>query len=202
MLIVLLAAVGLVLLIACVNAANLLLARASARQREISVRAALGAGRGRLIRQMLAESLLISLLGAACGAVIAVGGVRALVALLPADFPRAYAIHVNGAVFAFTVVVALATGILFGLVPALQVSRSDLQQGLRDGARGSTSGAGHLHFRNMLVVSEVSLTFVLLIGAGLMLRSFVNLLRMDPGFRPERVLTANIALPSQDRFAT
>jgi predicted permease len=195
MLLVLLGAVGLVLMIACANAANLLLARATARQREIAVRAALGAGRSRLVRQMLAESLVISLAGGALGAVLAIGGVRALALLAPADFPRAAAIHVNGAVFAFTFAIALATGVLFGLAPAMQAARTDLQQVLREGGRGASAGTRQLWLRNALVVGEVSLACVLLAGAGLLLRSFVNMLRADPGFRPQRVLTAAISLP-------
>jgi predicted permease len=195
LLLVLLGAVALVLLIACANAANLLLARATVRQREMAVRAAIGASRSRLVRQMLAESLLISVLGGGLGAALAIAGVRALVALLPAGFPRADAIHVNVAVFAFTFVVALATGILFGLAPAVQTARANVQQGLRDGGRASTSSGRHIRLRNFLVVGEVSLACVLLIGAGLMLRSFVNLLRMDPGFRPDHLLTASISLP-------
>src|SRR5260370_9166771 len=141
MLLVLLGAVGLVLLIACVNAANLLLARAAARQKEIAVRAALGAGRARLGRQMWAESLLISLLGGALGALLAVAGVRVLVSFLPPGFPRVDAIHVNGVVFGVTALVAIATGLFFGLVPAVQASRIDVQQGLHEGGRGS-SGSG------------------------------------------------------------
>jgi putative ABC transport system permease protein len=195
LLLVLLGAVGLVLLIACANAANLLLARATARQREIAVRAALGASRSRLVRQMLAESLLISLLGGGFGAAIAVGGVQALTSLLPADFPRAAAIHVNASIFAFTMLIALATGILFGLAPAAQAARTDLQQTLREGGRGATSGSRRLRLRNALVIGEVSLACILLIGAGLMLRSFVNLLHTDPGFRPQHVLTALVTLP-------
>ncbi len=197
LLLVLLGAVALVLLIACANAANLLLARAAARQREISVRAALGAGRARLVHQMLTESLLIALLGGGLGAGIAVAGVRTLVALLPAGFPRADTIHVNAAVFTFTLLIALATGMLFGLAPALQAARTNLQQSLRDGGRGSTGSGRHTRLRSVLVVGEVSLACVLLIGAGLMLRSFVNLLRTDPGFRPEHVLTASISLPNE-----
>ena len=195
LLLVLLGAVGLVLLIACANAANLLLARASARQREIAVRTALGAGRARLIRQMLTESLLIAFLGGGLGVVIALAGVRLLVSLLPPDFPRASAIHVNAAVFGFTFLVALATGILFGLAPALQAARTDVQDNLRAGGRGSGSHRGHLRLRSALVVGEIGLACLLLIGAGLMLRSFVNLLRADPGFRPEHLLTARVLLP-------
>jgi putative ABC transport system permease protein len=195
MLLVLLGSVGMVLLIACVNTANLLLARATARQREVAVRAALGAGRWRLVRQMLAESLLLAILGGGLGALLASAGVRALVAFLPADFPRVSAIHVNGTVFAFTTLIALATGILFGLAPALQSSRADLQQGLREGGRGSSASGRHTRLRSVLVVGEVGLACVLLSGAGVMLRSFVNLLHTDPGFQPTHVLTARISLP-------
>ncbi|HWC97157.1 MAG TPA: ABC transporter permease [Candidatus Sulfopaludibacter sp.] len=195
LLMVLLGAVGMVLLIACVNTANLLLARSSARQREIAVRAALGAGRWRLVRQMLAESLLLAALGCGLGALLAMGGVRALVALLPAGFPRAAAIHVNGVVFAFTAAVGLLTGIVFGLVPALQSSRADLQQGLREGGRGRTAGARQTSLRSVLVVGEVGLACVLLVGAGVMLRSFLNLLNTNPGFQAQHVLTAELSLP-------
>ncbi|PYT96259.1 MAG: hypothetical protein DMG38_24450 [Acidobacteria bacterium] len=195
MLLVLLGAVGLVLLIACVNAANLLLARAAARQKEIAVRAALGAGRGRLVRQMLAECLLISVLGGALGALLAIGGLRVLVYFLPPGFPRTDAIHVNGFVFAFTALVAVATGLFFGLVPAVQASQTDPQQGLRDGGRGSSESGRQTKLRAALVVGEVGLACLLLVGAGVLLRSFVNLLKTDPGFQPEHVLTAEIALP-------
>jgi putative ABC transport system permease protein len=196
MLLVLLGAVGLVLLIACVNAANLLLARAAARQREIAMRVALGASRGRLVRQMLAESLLISVLGGALGAVLAIVGVRVLVPFLPAGFPRLDAIHVNGAVFGFTVAIALATGLIFGLAPAVQASRTDPQQGLRDGGRGSSGSGRQTRLRAVLVVGEVGLACLLLVCAGVLLRSFVNLLKSDPGFLREHVLTAEIALPA------
>ncbi len=195
MLLVLLGAVGLVLLIACVNVANLLLARAVARQREIAMRAALGASRGRLVRQMLAESLLISVLGGALGALLAIVGVRVLVTFLPAGVPRLDAIHVNGVVFGFTVAIALATGLIFGLVPGVQASRTDPQQGLRDGGRGSSGSGRQTKLRAALVVGEVGLACLLLVGAGVLLRSFVNLLKTEPGFRPEHVLTAEIALP-------
>ncbi len=197
MLFVLLAAVGLLLLIACVNAANLLLARASARVREIAVRSALGAARGRIVRQLLTESLVIAFAGAALGTVLAVGGVRALVALLPAGFPRAAEIHLDPWVFLFTLVVAMVTGLLFGLVPALTASRTDLQQSLREGGRSSTGSSRQLRLRNFLVVGETGLACVLLIAAGLILHSFVNLLKSDPGFRPQQVLTAGISLPDE-----
>jgi predicted permease len=184
-----------VLLIACANAANLLLARATARQRELAVRLALGAQRSRLIRQLLTESLLIAFLGGALGFALAVGGVKTLVSLMPADFPRSHEIHVSASVFAFTFLISAATGILFGLIPAIQASRTDPRQGLHEGGRNAT-GSGRLsRLRNVLVISEVSLACVLLIGAGLMLRSLLNLLHLDPGFKQEHVLTATLSLP-------
>jgi predicted permease len=196
MLLVLLGAVGLLLLIACVNAANLLLARSSARAREIAVRSALGAARSRIIRQLLTESVLIASLGAALGTVLAVIGVRVLVALLPPGFPRSSEIHLDAGVFAFTVAAAFLTGILFGFIPALVASGHDLQQNLRESSRGLSSGARQALLRNGLVIGEVGLACVLLIGAGLMLNSFVRLLNSDRGFRPENVLTASISLSS------
>ncbi len=195
MLFVLLAAVGLLLLIACVNAANLLLARSSARVREIAVRSALGAARARIVRQLLTESLVIAFAGAALGTMLAVGGVRALVAFLPAGFPRAAEIRLDPWVFLFTLLVTVVTGLLFGLVPALTASRTDLQQSLREGGRNASGSSRQSRLRNVLVVGETGLACVLLIAAGLMLHSFVNLLHADPGFRPQHVLTAGISLP-------
>jgi predicted permease len=195
MLLVLLGAVGIVLLIACANAANLLLARASARQREIAVRLAMGAPRVRVVRQLLTESLIIALVGGTLGLALAFGGVRALVTLLPANFPRAHDIHVSGPVLAFTLVVSLLTGILFGLAPAMQASRTDPKQGLQKGTRTSTATRPQSRLRNALVIAEVGLACVLLIGAGLMLRTFLNLIHLDPGFREQHVLTAAVSLP-------
>lgn len=192
---VLLGAVSLVLLLACVNAANLLLARATVREREMAVRAAVGAARSRLLRQMLTESVLLAIAGAACGAALAVAGVKALVSLMPADFPRSSDIHLDVPIFLFTLAIALATGIVFGIVPALEGSRTDLRGSLHESGRSATGSRNALRLRSGLVVGEVALACVLLIGAGLMLRSFVKLLRTDPGFRPERVLTALISLP-------
>ncbi len=197
LLFVLLGAVGMVLLIACANAANLLLARASARQRELAVRLAMGAPRSRVVRQLLTESLLISFTGGALGLVLAWGGVKVLVSLLPADFPRAHDINVSAPVFAFTFFVSLLTGLLFGLIPALQAARTDPKQGLQKAGR-TTTGSGHQsRLRNALVVSEVSLACVLLVAAGLMMRSLLNQLHLDPGFDQQHVLTADISLPHE-----
>jgi predicted permease len=195
MLLVLLGSVGIVLLIACANAANLLMARASARQREIAVRLAMGAPRSRVVRQLLTESLLISLTGGALGLALAFGGVHALVSLLPADFPRSHDIHVSGPVLLFTLLVSLMTGILFGLAPALQASRTDPKEGLQKAGRTSTASRNQGRLRNALVIAEVGLASVLLIGAGLMLRTFLNLIHLDPGFREDHVLTASLSLP-------
>ncbi|HEX4322590.1 MAG TPA: ABC transporter permease [Acidobacteriaceae bacterium] len=199
MLLVLLGAVGMVLLIACANAANLLLARAAARQREVAVRLALGAQRSRLIRQMLTESLLISLLGGGLGVLLAIEGVQVLVSLLPAGFPRASEIHVNAPVLLFTLLISVVTGILFGVAPALQASRTDPSRALHEGGRGATGSGRQKKLRSLLVISEVSLACVLLIGAGLMLRSFLNLMHLDPGFRQDHALTASLSLP-QTRY--
>jgi predicted permease len=191
----LLGAVALVLVLACVNAANLLLARATARQREMAVRAAVGAGRARLIRQTLTESLVLALAGGVLGGLIAVPGTKLLVTLLPADFPRSSDIRVDAPVFLFTFATAVLTGIFFGLAPGLNASWTDLRDSLHENGRSATSTRTTLRLRSALVISEVTLACALLIGAGLMLRSFVNLLRTDPGFHPDKVLTATISLP-------
>lgn len=195
LLLALIAAVSLVLLLACVNAANLLLARATARQKEMALRAAVGAGRWRLIRQLLTESLVLSFGGGALGAVLAVVGTKILVALLPADFPRAGDIHIDIPLFLFTFVVSGVTGLLFGLVPALSGSATGPSGSLHESGRGNTSARSTLRLRNSLVVTEVTLACLLLIAAGLVLRSFINLLHTDPGFQAERVLTASLSLP-------
>ena len=194
-LLVLLGTVGMVLLIACSNAANLLLARAASRQREIAVRLALGASRSRLVGQLLTESVLVALIAGALGLAMAVGGVRALVSLLPANFPRSHEIHVSAAVFLFTFLISIATGVLFGLTPAIQASRTDPRQGLHEGGRSATVSRRFNRLRNALVVAEVSLACVLLIGAGLLLRSLVNLLHLNPGFQQNHILSATLSLP-------
>ncbi len=195
---VLLGAVGLVLLIGCANVAGLLLARAAGREREIAVRAALGAQRGRLVRQLLTESLLLAVLGGAAGLVSCVWLVDAIVRILPQGVPRADAIAVDPRVVAVTVAVSLLTGVVFGLVPALQASRPDLVGGLKEGDRGaSRSGTGHL--RRALIVGELALTMVLLVGAGLLLESFVRLQDTDPGFRSDAVTAIDLPLP-QGRY--
>jgi predicted permease len=195
MLLILFGAAGFVLLIACVNIANLLLARATARQKEMAVRTALGAGRFRLVRQMVTESLLIAALGGMAGLAVAKWGIEALVALGPKQIPRIHMIALDWRTLAFTLTAALLTGALFGLAPALQVSKVNLSDSLKEGGRGSSGGAQHNRLRGLLVIAEVSLAFVLLIGAGLLIRTFFYLQKVDPGFNPERVLTASIDLP-------
>ncbi|HEX8272227.1 MAG TPA: ABC transporter permease [Longimicrobiaceae bacterium] len=195
-LLVLLGAVGLVLLIACANVANLLLARAAAREAEVAVRVALGAGRRRLIRQLLAESLVLALLGGLAGLLLAVWGTSALVALDPQGIPRLDEVRVDGTVVAFTLGAALLAGVLFGMVPAVQVTRSGLFGSLREGGRGALSGRGSARVRSALVVVEMALAVMLLAGAGLLIRSFVRLQEVDPGFRTEGALSFTLSLPS------
>jgi putative ABC transport system permease protein len=189
------AAVGFVLLIACVNLANLLLSRSAARRREIGIRNALGAGRGRLVRQLLTESVLLSLVGAAVGLALAWAGTRLLVNLTPDILPRASEIGVDGRVLAFTAAIAILTGLLFGLAPALQMARTDVNSALREGGRGNAMGFRRNRLRSVLVIGEVALSLVLLSGAGLLMRSFYHLQSVDPGFDPHDVLTFRTNLP-------
>jgi putative ABC transport system permease protein len=195
-LLMLLGAVGFVLLIACANIANLLLARATARQRELAIRAALGADRARLIRQLLTESLVLAFAGGVLGIALAVGAVNLLVALAPDALPRAQEIHVDFAVVLFTAAISLITGLIFGTMPALQGSSLHPNEALKEGLTAS-AGARRQSLRNALVISELALSLVLLIGAGLLIRSFAHVLQIDPGFNPRQVLTARIVLPEK-----
>jgi len=190
---VLLAAVGFVLLIACTNVANLLLAKAAPRQREIALRTALGARRWHLIRQLLTESILLAIIAGGIGVLLATWGTSALVALSPDSLPRAREIGFDWRVLAFTGVIALTTGIVFGLLPAIWGPRVDLTDALKEGSRGSTAGGGRL--RKMLVVAEVALSVMLLVGAGLMVRSFSHLRSVNPGFQTDHALTLRVSLP-------
>ncbi len=193
-LLVLLAAVAFVLLISCANVAHMLLARAAARQREVAVRAALGAGRSRMIRQFLTESLVLALLGGAGGTLLALWGTNLRISLGPEHLPRIETVALDSRVLAFTLAISLLTGIAFGLAPALKASRRDLTESLREGERGATEGFQRSRLRNVLIASEFALALVLLAGAGLMIRSFAALESIDPGFDPRRVLTLTVSV--------
>jgi putative ABC transport system permease protein len=193
--------VGFVLLIACVNVSNLLLARAARREKETAIRAALGASRWRVVRQMLTESLLLSLSGGAVGVLFAVWSLDLFVWLLPANTPRLNQIGVNATVLGFSLSLSLATGLLFGLLPALTATRPDLNELLKEGGKASGGGAKLKRTLNVLVVAEIALACVLLIGAGLAANSFLRVQQVEPGFNAERVLTMRLQVP-ENRYTT
>ncbi|CAN5289639.1 ABC transporter permease [soil metagenome] len=196
-LIVLLAAVAFVLLIACANVANLLLARAAGRQKEFALRAAVGASRLRLVRQMLTESVLLAVMGGVLGVVLAYWSLQVLISFAPDNIPRLSEITIDLRVLAFTFGISLLTGLLFGLLPALQTSRPDLIDALKGSSRSTSGGRGRM-LCNVFVVAEVSLALMLLIGAGLMIRSFMRLQSVETGFQPQNVLTMRLGLASKD----
>jgi putative ABC transport system permease protein len=197
-LLILLGTVGFVLLIAVANVANLLLARADVRSRDMAIRSALGAERWRLVRQLLAESVLLGLAGSVLGLALAYGGIRTASLLQPASLPRAEGVRLDAVVLAFTAVLGVVAGLVFGLAPAVHLSRPDLTSVLRDGGRGGTPGRSRRVMRKGLVVVQIALSVVLVLGAGLLTRSLVALSRVDVGFDPHNVLTAQLQLPARD----
>jgi predicted permease len=197
LLLVLMAAVGLVLLIACANVATLLLSRAASRSKEVAIRTALGASRSRLIRQMLTESLVLAFAGGALGVLIAFWGTKGLLHLVPPNIPLPPAVPMGGSVLAFVAGVCCVTAVVFGVAPAFQIPATSVQGSLQEGGRSGTPGHAHRRLQDIFVTAEFALALVLLISAGLLLRSFTKLLATNPGFRPDHVLTLNVPLPSE-----
>ena len=196
LLLILTGAVGLVLLIACANLATMLLARAAVREREMAIRVAVGASRLRLLRQGLTESIVLAVLGATAGTFLAIWAIDLVRSLGTQTIPRLGEVHIDHTVLLVTLAIAVGTGIAFGIVPGLAGGKLDLTESLKEGGRGSTTGRRHNRLRNALVIGEVALALVLLTGAGLLLKSFVRLGNVDPGFHPEHVLTAEVSLPA------
>jgi putative ABC transport system permease protein len=193
-LLILLGAVGFVLLIACANVANLLLARAAVREKEIALRLALGASRSRLTRQFLTESVLLAFLGGGFGLLLALAGIRVLKTFIPPSIPQTQTISIDGKVLLFTALTALLTGIVFGLAPAMHASHSNLNESMKEGGRDSASGRKGNRLRDLLVIGEVAVSFILLVGAGLLINSFLHLRNLDPGFQADHLLTMKVDL--------
>ncbi len=202
MLLVLLGAVILIVFIVSLNIANLLLARASARQQEMAVRQSLGASRGRLVRQMATESMLLSLIGGAAGIATAMGTLRFLLGFVPPNIPRLNEVRIDGVVLAFALVISILTGLVFGLAPAFHSARVTLASAIREGGRGSGYSRKTGRLRDVLIVSELAFAVMLMVGAGLLLHTLRNLLQEDPGFDPSQVVTANLELPNPNESAT
>lgn len=193
-LLILLGAAAFVLLIACANVANLLFARSAARKREIAIRTALGARRSRIVRQLLTESVLLSITGGIIGVLLALWGLDLLLAIGEGSIPRVKEIKLDGWALGFSLLISIATGLIFGLVPALQASRPDMNEALKEGSRSASGSLGRNKTRSLFVIAEVAICLVLLIGAGLMIKSFAKLLNVSPGFNPENVLAMNVAV--------